>query len=490
MKKLLHSLCFLLLAPAGYLSSFAQGGDTGGGIQFTSSSSPAAIIFQSALQLHDVGEGTKAREQLLKATAQDPRLAIAYLYLTNHATSPREFVSFLAKAKENLAAANEWEKLYYDYQETFLKDDLNQRLAIAQKMVSQFDGKARAYVQLAAAYAALNDVPNERENLQRAIALEPSWPGAYPDLVNSFLFQAPKDFAQAQQVAEKFVAAAPAYGFPHILLGDVYRAQNNLAKAEGEYSKVVAMNPTQAMVFYKRGHVNSFLGNYQQAKADYEKAGTLDVVPTGARNFIAFTYLYEGQPQKALQSLLADVNNAAKGMDRAKAATAKYNFLQEAALIAVHMRDANALQDVVAQLQPVSEEMGNQIGTDEAMRNYKAGVLLFESILKAMNRDVAGAKQTAEEMKTVVDPINNPRKYEDYDFASGYLSLLQKDFRDAVLHFEKVNKANVYGQYCLAKAYEGMGEKEKAAAIYKDLVNYNFNEIGYALIRNELKKKK
>jgi lipoprotein NlpI len=58
-----------------------------------------------------------------------------------------------------------------------------------------------------------------------------------------------------------------------------------------------------------------------------------------------------------------------------------------------------------------------------------------------------------------------------------------------VSHFEKTNKLDIYKQYCLAKAYEANGQKDKANAIFKYLANYNFNEVGYALIRNELKKK-
>jgi hypothetical protein len=48
---------------------------------------------------------------------------------------------------------------------------------------------------------------------------------------------------------------------------------------------------------------------------------------------------------------------------------------------------------------------------------------------------------------------------------------------------------NVYDKYWLAKAYEAAGKKEKASAIYKELANYNFNNTGYALIRNEVQKK-
>jgi tetratricopeptide (TPR) repeat protein len=249
------------------------------------------------------------------------------------------------------------------------------------------------------------------------------------------------------------------------------------------------MNPSLAMVFYKRGHVNSFLGNYEKARADYERAGKLDATQINSRNFIAFTNLYQGQPSKAIQSLQNDARSTTNGKDKAKAATEKYDYLSSAAMIAAHIQDTKALQQIILQLQPASEAMAGQIGTDEAKRTYKAPVLMYESLLKALNKDFAGARKTAEEMKTMMAPVNNPRKDEDYHFTAGFISLQQKDFQNAVMHLEKLNKADVYNKYCLAKAYEGLGSKDNADAIYNRLVNNNFNSIGYALVRAELKKR-
>ena len=64
-----------------------------------------------------------------------------------------------------------------------------------------------------------------------------------------------------------------------------------------------------------------------------------------------------------------------------------------------------------------------------------------------------------------------------------------KSMEKAVSYLEKTSKFDVYEQYCLAKAYEANGQKDKAAAINKYISDYNFNNIGYALIRSELKKK-
>lgn len=487
MKKLDWLSVFTLLLLAAQ-PSFAQN-DPSGGVQLTSASGTAAATFKAALWLHDIGEPKKAREALLKAVSQDPNLSIAYLYLANHATSPQEFVSFLNSAKAGLAAANEWEKLYYDYMETERTNDLDKRLALAQKMVTGFPRSARSHLLLGETYVARNEVMAARESLEQAIAIDPSWPGAYTALINTYLFQEPKDFEKAQQKAETFVRMAPSANNAHIMLGDAYRAQNNLAKAEAAYSRVVAMDATQAGVFYKRGHINTFLGNYEKARSDYAKAGQLDVQPTLANSFIAFTYLYQGQPLKAIQALQKFSLAAAGNADKAKAAAARYNYQVQVAEIAAHTGNVSTLQQTVVQLTPLAEELARQVGTDEARRNYQTAVLFYEGLLKTLNKDFAGARQAAENIRTTLSPINDPRKDEDYHFLLGYTSLHEKDYPNAIMHLEALNNADVYARYCLARAYDGNGASDKARTIDKELVNYNFNEVGYALIRNELKKK-
>ncbi|HEU4632371.1 MAG TPA: hypothetical protein VFS22_00210, partial [Flavisolibacter sp.] len=129
------------------------------------------------------------------------------------------------------------------------------------------------------------------------------------------------------------------------------------------------------------------------------------------------------------------------------------------------------------------------IATEEAKRSLKADQLYWKGILKTMSNDFMDAATKANEMKTVLEPIQNPRKLEGYEELMGHISYQQKDYKTAIDHFEKTNMQNVYDKYWLAKAYEAAGKEEKAAAIYKELANYNFNNVGYALVRNEVKKK-
>lgn len=69
------------------------------------------------------------------------------------------------------------------------------------------------------------------------------------------------------------------------------------------------------------------------------------------------------------------------------------------------------------------------------------------------------------------------------------ISMKQNNCADAMMHFEKSDPNNIYNKYWLGKANEAEGNKDKAASFFKEVAAYNFNDIGNALVRNEMKKK-
>lgn len=487
MKKIVQPLLAISLLFCIATVSNAQK-DKNKGLMFTTSSNEALSFFTDGLKYYDLGENTKARASLQNAIKQDPSFAVAYIHLATLSTSPQEFVSNLDKAKEHLSGTNEWEKLLYDFTETYLTDNMDKRLSIGQKMVASFPKSARACLYLGQAYDNRNDFVNARKCYQKAVSLEPNWPGGYVALANSQLFEDPKDFSAAEKTANKLVSLAPSNA-SYIVLGDAYRAQNNLQKAEETYSKAIANDAQLPEAYYKRGHALTFLGDYEKARDDYEKAGTLDVTPVGAREDIAFTYLYQNDPSQALQSLDNDLKNITPMLDATQRNSFQFELLNTSAMIAMHHHNADKLEQVVKDMKPLSEDMALRVGTEEAKLGQKANMIYWDGVLKLMNNDYSAAKADAEAMKTTLEPVKNPLKLDSYNFLRGCVAMMQKDAKTAVSYLEKTNKLDVYEQYCLAKAYEANGQKDKAEAIYKYISDYNFNGIGYALIRSELKKK-
>ena len=87
--------------------------------------------------------------------------------------------------------------------------------------------------------------------------------------------------------------------------------------------------------------------------------------------------------------------------------------------------------------------------------------------------------------------VEAPCRFQRHHLALGYIAYRQRNYADAVSHFEMAHPdLSVYTKYLLAKSNEAAGNKDKAEALYKDISTYNVNGIGYALVRNEVVSRK
>lgn len=459
-------------------------------IPVTSKSKEAIASFNEGLVFSDDNNRIKAKAAFTKAIEQDPAMVIAYLYRSNFSESAKEFVDYMDKAKSNLDSASEYDKMYYDYSNTFIINDWNKRLEISQKMVAAYPDMARAQVDLGRTYEANNQTEEARKAFQKAVELAPKWVGGYNALFGSYTFNDPKDLKKGEENALKVAELSPKSSNAQIQLGDSYRAQNDMEKARTAYIKAIELNPDEPVAYSKKGHVNSFLGNYDEARKDFMDAASHDDDNTIAMQFIAYTYLYAGDHDAAMKSFM---DNAAKldgsGASKSKIAGRKLGYYGNCAIACLHAGDVAHLKELVTMMQAPSEQVASDIGSNEAKLNQKSNMLYWQALTAAADGKLDIAKTKAEEIKTTLQPINNPTKMQGYEFAMGYISMKEKKFADAIGHFEKGDPNDFYVKYWLAMANESAGNTEKAKSLYKEISEYNFNDVGNALIRNEVKKK-
>lgn len=458
-------------------------------IPISTTSTEAKDYVMQGLMMMDQGNGQKAKEMFTKAIEKDPKLGIAYILRAGESDSPKEFSDNLRMAKDNLDGASDWEKMYYEFYATYLTSDWNKRLEIAKNMVAAYPDAPRPEIDLGMTYMQGDDIAHAREAYQKAMQMDPGWTGAYYALWQTYIFNDPKDFKMATQYAQKLTELAPTSQGPEIALGDCYRAQNDLAKAKEAYTKAIDLDPSMSEPYYKRGHANTFMGMYDAARTDYKNGGKHDVTMTAANQFIGYTYLYSGDYPKAM-SWFMDVakKEDASGMAPDKIRMAKLTYYKDYADIAFHYSDASKLNQAIMWIEPLSTQVGTDIGTKEAVLEQQAYILYLKSLLLAVQGNYKDATAKAEQIKTTVEPIMDPNKLDNYNFAMGYISLRQKNYQAAVGDFKLANQNDVYTQYWLAKAYWESGDKKKADDMYGAIAQYNFNNDGYALIRSEVKK--
>ena len=457
-------------------------------IPITTTSAEAKASLQQGIEALYLNDLQQARTLFVKAISQDPKLSLAYVYKAFTNESPKEFADDINNANANLEGVSDYEKFYAQMGSTYLTNDWNKRLDIVQQLVAKYPDVAAAQVDLGVTYDNGNQFDKARACYQKAADMSPKWAGAYAALVNCYIFDEPKDFKKAEANALKEVELAPTSSGAEIALGDCYRAQNSLEKARDAYAKAITLNPNVSEAYYKEGHANTFLGNYDEARKNYAEGAKYDDNKFNASQFISNTYLYSGDYKAALTYLdgqLASVD--ASGYAPSKIAAAKMNLLDNCATISMHNNDVAKLKEAVTAMEPLSAQMGTDMGTDEAKLGEKATMLYWQSMTAALDGNYDAAKSKAEEMKTTLDPVKDPNKLNGYEFAMGFIDMKQKNYPDAVNHFGKTQQNITYNKYWFAMANMAAGNKDKASSLLKEVTGYNFNETGFALVRNEAK---
>ena len=456
----------------------------------TTSSAAARDQFLRGQRELDVFRAIDANEHFKAAVAADPNFAFAYLNVANTANSLDEFKANLALAEQHATGASDAERLQIAMARKGFDNDLVGQLALGQQLVAKYPASPRAWLALAGVQGALNRNEEGRASIAKALALAPRFFAAHTAMGLSYVFGEPRDFAKALEHMQQAEALAPEEAGAHTFLGDVYRAQRNLTKAREEYLRGHQLNPRDAVLLVKAGHANTFLGDYVAARADYDSA-----IAVGRANekaayapFRAFVSVYAGDPAAAIDELNRLVA-AVDGMGVPDPKTAKVAALTSVAFIATDTRNQVAAEQALKQLGPVLMQQADEAGNPAFRRGQQAIIAYFEGWWAARRGDYASAQKQADQIGQLLAPDANPRKLEPMHQLEGFIALYQGKYREAAGHLRLGNLLDPYIKYQLAVATEGAGDAAQAKRLFTEVAEYNFNTVGFALVRKDAQQK-
>ena len=457
-------------------------------IPISSNSDEAIQELVKGLAIYDQNNGQKARPYFEKALELDPDFVSAQMYRAFTSNSLKDWSENRDKFLAMRDKANDGEKIFMDIILADMEDDDVKEFELSEQLVEKYPKSARACDNLAGSYNSLNETEKAREHWAKAMELNPDYIPAISNLGASYLFTTPKDFTKAEEYMAKVVEKIPGSSRAQIDLGDCYRAQNDLEKALASYVKAGELDPEDQVAFSKAGHANSFLGNFDAARKNFQDSRAVSEFGIGSYDFEAFTYLYEGDHKKAL-SFLQDAAKTIGGMDipESNKTGAQMNCTFDCALIAMHHGDTEHLKEVVEMMRPLSDQIGKDLGSNAARLNQKANMQYWDAIASASEGNFEEAVVKAEMIKTTLESINDPNKLRRYHRAHAFVNYKQENYEKALEHASELNQDNVYDRYWMAHINKMAGNKDIAMDMFKEIADNNFNSVGYALIRNEVK---
>jgi len=458
-------------------------------IPITTDSANARALYEEGEYLSDVGRNVQAREKFMAAVTEDPAFVRAHFDQSNVANSYKEFQMCLDQAGENIDAVSDGERLLVEINRTFLTNDTQRGVQLGSELVHTYPDSARAAIILAGMQGAMNDNQGARDSYSRALEIDPNSPGALMGIASNYLFSEPRDFAKAEEYAQKVTVAYPNEAKAYELTGDIMRAQNNLDAALEAYNQATAMDPSLAQAQHKKGHVNSFLGNFDDARAAYDAA--IEVAEpenkAGFAPYRAFTYIHAGDIDTALDELEGVAENVeAMGTPADQVKGLQVFALSSEATVALYSGRFDRAASAIERRNQLQMEVAEDVGTDDARRLQEANCEMWDGLLAAYSGDTDAAFEHANTIAALVESDDNPRKMEAYHYVLGMAYLKQDNYEKAAEHLRQANyKNNMYIRYHLALAEEGVGNAEEARTFFADVAGYNFNSVGFALLREE-----
>lgn len=456
----------------------------------TTSSEEARQHFLAGQHALDMGRPRLARPHFEKAVELDPDFALAHRNLVFTGTSLAASLAALGRASSAKGKASPPERLLIEITEAFRENDAERQHALARELVEMHPESPRAWMTLAGVQTGMSRTGEARASLRRAVETSPDFAAAQIQLANSYLLAEPHDMVAAETAVRRAIELAPDESMPHDLLGDVHRMRGELEEAGAAYSRAAELDPENALPLQQRGHVHSFLGNWDQARRDYDAAIALGVddEPSTFAVFRSFVNVHAGEPEAAireLDELLARID----GMGLPDPRGGRIFALTSQAQIALHEGMLDEAERILRDRAELLRANAVEIGTDQARRDTEATVLEWEARLAARRGQHEAAKGKVGEAMTLRDPIHDPTKNADAHEVMGLVSLLQRQYGEAVAHYEQGDRDDIYANFHHALALEGAGRTEEAQRLFRKVAEWRFNDLGLALTRGDARRK-
>jgi len=167
----------------------------------------------------------------------------------------------------------------------------------------------------------------------------------------------------------------------------------------------------------------------------------------------------------------------------------KVAALTNVVVIATHTRNRAAAEQALKQLEPILMQQADEAGNPAFKRGQQAQIAYLEGWTAARRGDYASAQKQADRITQLLAPDANPRKLEPMHQLVGFIALYQGKYNEAAAHLRQGNLLDPYIKYQFAVATEGAGDAARAKKLFREVADYNFNVVGFALVRKEARQK-
>lgn len=296
-------------------------------------------------------------------------------------------------------------------------------------------------------------------------------------------------FADAVPLLESLQQDYPNERLVVMILGQIYQGLGDGAKARAAFERSLAIGPSS-------NRARSFLANDDLLRGDYRRAReTFQAIskellehsaPAPVRYGLAFSYLYESKDSEAIEALSTYLEEYQdSGANQAFPEVFIWNSIAR-----IHLENGRADEALEAYDNGYRSVPGSTMPEQQKTVWYgrlKHGT--SRALAKLGKFDEAW--KYADELHRMIEEGGEAGKQfvPAYHYLAGYLKLEAGEMKDAAEHLVQANPNDPFHRLLLARAYDGLGEREKAEEVYRGVLDSSNNGLERALAYPEAKRR-
>jgi len=484
-KKMSTTILAALVCSVYILSGVATFAGEVGKIPLSTKSDRALEYYLRGRSLAEKLRVQESRRYFQEAVNEDPNFAMAHFQLAFAQPSVKGFFESFNKALSLIDNVSEGEKLMIlGAQAGNINADPTTQRKLFRQLVDMYPNDERAHSFLANHYFGQQMYELAIIEYERVIKINPTFSQSYNQLGYAYRFLG--RFDDAENAFKSYIELIPDDPNPYDSYAELLMKMGRFEESIANYKKALKVSPEFAFSHVGIASNLTYLGDHRAALKRLQK--------------MYDTSLDDGQRRTALANMAVCYVDSGE-IDLAFAQLRKQLKLAEA------INDTAAMANDLGLIAFVQIETGQ---SDKAKANYEKALGLIEkSSLSDEVKDLARlgylfsmarvhiAKGNLEEAKVNVseyanraDAAHNPFQIRLAHQLKGVIALEEADFRTAIQELMQADQRNPRNFYRMAIAYEGSGDREKAAELYDKAANYNIvNNFNYALIRTKAKER-
>jgi tetratricopeptide (TPR) repeat protein len=291
--------------------------------------------------------------------------------------------------------------------------------------------------------------------------------------------------AKLEAVAKEY----PDERLVHVVLGQLYQGQSEPQKALRAFERCEQLGPPSPRVRAFLANEDLLKGEYARARSRFEQVQAS--LPKGATPFavrygIAFSELYEGKVDAALESLRTFLEEyQANGLNQGFPEVFIWNSIARINLENGRLEEAMKAYEKGFESVPGS-------GLPDDQKTIWQGRLLHgrARVLARMGKQAEAWAEAEKIRKMIVDGGEQGKQFWPvWHYLAGYLKLEAGDVPAAVEHLQQADANDPFHTLLLARAYEKAGKADDARQAYERVVASTNNGIERALAYPEAKRK-